>query len=67
MLGSNEVYVVNVPNILKLDQPFSQLLWSQILAIPLMGNIMILTENAAKIAAREKDGTTAIVALNARF
>jgi len=67
MFGSNEVYVVNIPNILKLDQPFSQLLRSQILAIPLMGNIMILAEYATKIATREKDGTTAIVALNARF
>jgi len=32
-----------------------------------MGNIMILAEYATKIATREKDGTTAIVALNARF
>ena len=40
---------------LKLEAPIGQLLWSQILPLPSVRYGMILTEDAAKVTAREKD------------
>ena len=51
---SNKIDIVNAIR-LKLEAPIGQLLWSQILPLPRVRNGMILTEDAAKVTAREKD------------
>lgn len=47
--------------------PFRQLLWAQMEAILLVCNVVVLTEHAAEIAAREEHAARAIMTLNARL
>jgi hypothetical protein len=47
---------MHLANFLKLNVPFGQLFRCEVKAIALMSDIMILTENAAKIAPGEEYG-----------
>ena len=57
MLWGNQIDVVHIANILQFDIPLTKLFGRQILTIPLMSNIVILTKDTPKIAAREEDCT----------
>lgn len=65
MLGRDEIDIVHIANFLQFDIPLSQLLGRQIEAVPLMGNVVVLAEDATEVAAREEDGSGAIVTLDA--
>lgn len=67
MLGGDQVDVVHTSRILQFKVPFRQLLWGKVKAVALVRNVMVLTEGAAKIATRKKDGAAAIVPLDAGF
>lgn len=67
MLGSDQVDVVHSSRTLQLNVPFRQLLWSEVKAVALMRNVMIMAEGTAKIATRKKDGAAAIMPLDAGF
>lgn len=47
---------MHIADVLQLDEPFGEFIRLQIEAILLMGDIVILTEDAAKVATREEDG-----------
>lgn len=47
--------------------PLGKFLWTKMEAILLVGNVVVLTEDAAKIAPREEDAPRAIVPLYARL
>lgn len=67
MLGGDQINVVHSSRILQFDVPFSQLLWRKVKAVALMRNIMVLTEGAAKVAARKEDGAAAVMPLDTGF
>jgi hypothetical protein len=52
---SNKVDIMHLPNLLEFHAPFCQFFRCQIEAIALMGDIMILAEDAAKVAAGKED------------
>jgi hypothetical protein len=67
MLWRDKIDVMDIPNILKFDVPFTQLLWCQVLAVSFVCYIVILAKYASKIAPRKEDATGAMVPLNAWF
>lgn len=52
-----EVDIVHIAHFLKLDVPVSKLLGSEVHAVSLVSYVVILTEHATKIAAREENST----------
>ncbi len=51
MLRGYEVDIVDSANFLQLHVPFSKLFGGEIEALPLMGDIVVLAEDAAEVAA----------------
>jgi hypothetical protein len=51
MLGSDQVNIVNISYILQLDVPFAKLLRGEIESVALMCDVVVLAEDAAKVAA----------------
>lgn len=51
MLWRDEIDVVDIANLLKLQVPFGKLLGRKIEAVPLVGNVMVLAEDAAEVTA----------------
>ena len=67
MFWRDQIDVMHPTNVLQLHVPFGELFWCEVKPIPLVGDVVVLTENAAKVAAREEDSTRTIVALKTRF
>ena len=65
MFGGDEIDIVASSNILKLHVPLSKFLWSEIEAIALMSDVVVLAEDATQVAAGEEDATGPIMALQA--
>ncbi len=55
MLGRDEIDIVHAPHILQFHVPFGKLFRSQVEPIPLMRNLMILTEDTPQVTAGEED------------
>jgi hypothetical protein len=49
VLRSDQVDIVDIPDVLELDIPFGKLFGSKILTVPLVCNIVVLAEYATKI------------------
>jgi hypothetical protein len=56
MLRRDKVNIVHIAHILQFNVPFRKLFGCEVEAVALMGDVMVLTEDAAKIAAGEEDG-----------
>jgi hypothetical protein len=65
LLGRNQINIMHISNLLQLDIPFSQLLGSQILAIPLMRDVMVLAEHTSQITHAKEHRPAAMVTLDA--
>jgi len=65
VLGRHKVDVVDMPHILQLYVPLCELLRSKIETTGLMGDVIVLTEDAAETTAAEEDATTSVVTLEA--
>jgi hypothetical protein len=63
VLWCNQVDVVHIADVLQLDVPFRELLGRDIEPVLLMSNVMILAEDAAKVAAAEEYAAATVVAL----
>ena len=62
VLRGDEVYIMDMANILQFYVPFRELFGCQILAISLMSYIMVLAKHTPKVAAREEDRPASVVA-----
>lgn len=58
---------MRLPYILQFNVPFRQLLGGEIEAVALVGDVMVLAEGAAQIAAGEEDCAGPVMALYARL
>lgn len=67
MLGSHKVDIVHAAQVLQLYKPLRKLLGGKIESVLLVGDVMVLTADAAKTAAREEDRARAIVSLKERL
>lgn len=67
MLRRHEIDVVYAAHILQFEHPLRQLLRREIEAVPLMRDVVVLTEYASQIATGKKHGAGTIVALNTGF
>ena len=65
MFWCDEIDIVHSSNILEFDHPFSKLFWSQVESFSLMGNVMVLAEDASQIATREEYATAPVMTLYA--
>ena len=65
MLRRDQVDVVDIADLLQFDVPFGKLFGREIEAVPSVGNVVVLAEDASEVAAGEEDGPGAIVALDA--
>ena len=65
VLGRDQVDIVYLPHILQLHIPLRQLFRCSVKAIALVGDVVVLAEDAAEVAPREEDGARAVVALYA--
>jgi hypothetical protein len=55
------------PSLLQLHIPLGELLGSQIKAIALVSNVMVLAKGATQVAARKEDASAPIVSLKTRL
>lgn len=67
MLGRDQIDIVAAADRLQLQVPLGQLLGGQVEAVALVGDVVVLAEDAAQVAAAEEDGAAAVVALQARL
>jgi hypothetical protein len=63
----DEIDVVYLSDLLKFHHPVSKFFCSKVEPFSLMGNVMVLTEDASQIATREENTATSVVALYARL
>ncbi|KAG7143191.1 hypothetical protein HYQ46_007521 [Verticillium longisporum] len=67
MFRCDKVDVVNASHILQLQIPLAQLFGCQVLAVSLVCDIVVLTEDTSQVTSRKEDSTAAVVSLDAGF
>ena len=67
VLGRDEVDVVHAAYVLQFEVPFTELFGGEVEAVALVGDVVVLAEDAAEVAAAEEDAAGAVLALYTWF
>lgn len=67
MFRGDEIDIMDVSHILQFEIPFTKFFRREVLAVPLMCNVVVLAEDTSEIAAGEEDRARAIMTLDTGF